>query len=101
MKTIALQIVSNINANGSTLAAISSYAQLKEAMGSVIGLLVLLSFLVALAFLIIGIIKNDGDPAAAKKAFITAGLLAAAPALVTILFVIFGSSGATVAPNFQ
>lgn len=98
MKTI-LPLFSN--AQSSMLAAITTFDGLKSAMGNVIGLLMLFCFLVAIVIFIAGILQKDNDPAAAARAMKTAAWLAAAPVVVTILFAIFGNSGASVAPNFN
>lgn len=76
-------------------------ADLKHALGSGIGLLVIFAYVAALVIFITGVMKKNNDPTGAAEAIKTAAWLAGGTTIVSILFVVFGHSSAVVDANFN
>jgi hypothetical protein len=74
---------------------------LKQALGSGIGLLVIFAYVAALVIFITGVMKKNNDPTGAAEAIKTAAWLAGGTTIVSILFVVFGHSSAVVDANFN
>ena len=80
---------------------ITTMAGLKTALGSGIGLLVIFAYIAALVIFISGVMKKNSDPTGAADAIKTAAWLAGGTTIVSILFAVFGHSGAVVNANFN
>jgi uncharacterized membrane protein len=79
---------------------ITKISELKNIAGKIVAVLIIIGYVAAVGFLIAGLMKRANDPDEAKKMFITAGLIAIAPAILTLLFALGGLGGATVQANF-
>lgn len=82
-------------------AQIQNVSQFKAAMGSVLGILMTIAFVVGVVMIIAGAMGRDSNPEGAKKAIVTGSIIAASVAIMTILFVIFGHAGAAVQANYN
>jgi hypothetical protein len=91
----------NIQIPSSPIGAITDMAGLKTALGSGIGLLVIFAYVAALVIFISGVMKKNNDPAGAAESIKTAAWLAGGTTIVSILFAVFGHSGAVVNANFN
>ena len=86
--------------NTPRFAVISSVAEFRQAMGSVLGILMTIAFLVGVVLIIGGALKRDDNPAGAKNAMITGSIIAGAVAIMGILYTVFGISGGAVDAAF-
>ena len=81
--------------------SITTMDGLKRALGSGIGLLVIFAYVAALVIFISGVMKKNNDPTGAADAIKTAAWLAGGTTIVSILFVVFGHTGAVVDANYN
>lgn len=79
---------------------IQSKADLKGAVGSLGGIIIIISWLAALVGFITGMIKREADPSGSKNAFMFAAGIAMAGPVVGVIFYLFFGSGGTPTPSF-
>lgn len=72
----------------------------KLGIGKIAGLIVMVSWLIALGVYYYGTTQRENNPAAAKGAFITTGLVAAGGPIVGLLFYMFVGESGTPTPSF-
>jgi Na+/proline symporter len=80
---------------------VKNITQFKEIAGKIVAVVIILGYVAAVGFLVAGLMKRANEPDEAKKMFITAGLIAIAPAILTLLFFLGGLGDATVKANFK
>lgn len=94
-------ILNTLNSKCLPIAQITTMSGLKSAFSGVVGLLVMFAYVLALVIYFYGVSKKSDDPGAASTAIKTAAWLAAGTTVVTVIFAIFGLSGATITPSFN
>lgn len=83
------------------IAAIKTVGEFKDAIASLLGVVMLLTFVAAVGFYMAGVAQRSRNPEASHSCFITAFLFGTAFGVVTLFFFIGGSSAATVDPKFS
>lgn len=98
MKTTILAVIPSFTPT--PILAQATMDGFKNFLGSLVGIIMAVAFVIAIVIAMVGILQREDNPANAKKAFVTAALLASVVTIVTILFVAAGMGGATVGAKF-
>ena len=73
---------------------VQSQSDVKNLVGRMAGVVILISWLLALVAYIAGVIQKHSNPAAGKEAFMVAiGLVLGGPLIGVLFYIIYGSSG--------
>ncbi len=82
-------------------AAITTLDEYRRAMGSVLGIIMILAFIIGVVLIMGGALKRDDNPAGAKNAMIAGSIIAGSTAIMGVMFAVFGNSGAVVDSAFN
>ncbi len=82
-------------------AAITTLEQFKSLVSSGLGIVIVITFMLAIVLFIAGIISRSRNPEASQWCFVSAFLCAVAVAVVSVMFAIGGMGGAVVDPKFN
>ena len=79
----------------------SSVSDLKTGIGQIAGMLIIISWLLALIAWFVGAAAKENNPAMSKYCFYIVWMFAIGGPAVGLMFKLFAGTGATVTPTFQ
>lgn len=83
------------------VAAVTTLAGFKDLVSSGIGIIIIITFMMAIVLFLTGVFSRGRNPEMSKWCFVSAFLCAIAVAIVSVMFAVGGMGGAVVDPKFN